>query len=720
MKVFWRTATAPTGRWLKWLVIAGWLAISVVATPLAAGLTDAQTNNASAFLPDGAESTRLLDEQRTLPGGDGVPAVAVFARDGGLTDADRAAVEKIRVELEPFAATGIPPAISSPDGRAALLTILMPQLTDAEEFTAKVERMREIVHANTPAGVEEAITGPAGLVTDSFDIFKDIDVKILMVTASVVALILLVVYRSPILWLVPLISVALADQAATAIIYLLAEHVGLVVNGQSAGILRVLVFGAGTDYALLLIARYREELTRHSDAGEAMRVALHRAGPAILAAAVTVIISLSCLLLGELNSDRGLGPVGAIGIACAFVTMTTLLPAAMVACGRRLFWPFVPRFGAAVSDTSVLEESGIWSRVGGAIERRQRLVWVVVTLILAGFATCAVTLDQGLRPDQAFRSPTESVLGQQLVAASYPPGATAPTYVMSNVAQATAVLDAVRGTPGVVTAFENARNGDLVQIVAILDAPPDTEVAYDVTRALRDAAHGIDGADALVGGNNAVNLDVREAAVRDQQMIIPIVLAVVVVILGLLLRAIVTPLVLIATVVLSFFAALGVSARTFDWGFGFAGSDPTLPLFGFIFLVALGIDYNIFLMTRVREESARLGHRAGVLHGLAVTGSVITSAGFVLAGTFSVLVILPLVQLAEVGFLVAFGVLLDTFVVRSVLVPALALDIGPNIWWPSQLARLSRNTLPPSSTDPPDADDTAVGDAGEPTPTTWA
>ncbi|KPM53014.1 membrane protein [Frankia sp. R43] len=682
-----RRAAARSTRLFPWLIVACWLLAGIAISPLAFKLTEAQTNNASAFLPKDAESTRLLEAQKKLPGGDSVPAVVVLHRDTTLTDQDLAAADALRTELRGFATTQLPAVIPSGDRRAALITVPMPQDKDADRFTANVQKMREIAErtaAGNP-GLTIAVTGPAGLLADTYDVFSKIEDALLLVTASIVAVILLVVYRSPFLWIVPLLSVGIADQMAAGLIYLLAKHADLTVNGQSSGMLRVLVFGAGTDYALLLIARYREELTRYAEPAAAMRIALHRAGPAILASAGTVIIGMLCLLLGTLNSHRGLGPVCALGILVAVVTMLTLLPAAMVVGGRRLFWPFVPELGKP-EHIEQIERTGFWARTGAAIARHPRRIWLATAAVLGALVIGMSVLPGVLRQDQAFRNEVESVKGQHLAEQSFPPGVTAPTFVVANAAHADEVAAAVRATPGVVGATESGRTSELVQFLVVLDSPPDSTDSFHSVEALRTAVHAVPGADALVGGNTAVNLDVRDAAIRDRGVIIPVVLLVVLLILGLLLRAIVAPVLLMATVVLSFFAALGASALAFRYLFHFPGIDPALPLVGFIFLVALGVDYNIFLMTRVREEAGQIGHAAGVRRGLAVTGGVITSAGVVLAATFAVLMIFPLVQLAAVGFLVSFGVLLDTLVVRSVLVPALALDVGPAVWWPSHPA----------------------------------
>jgi RND superfamily putative drug exporter len=481
------------------------------------------------------------------------------------------------------------------------------------------------------------------------------------------------------------LSAGVALIVAQAVIYLLAEHAGLVVNGQSAGILTVLVFGAGTDYALLLVARYREELRRHEDRHEAMAVALHRAGPAIIASGSTVILGMLCLLFAETNSTRSLGPVAAIGVLVALLVMISLLPALLVICGRWLFWPVKPQYGSAEPTTR-----GFWARAGNRIARRPRLVWVCTALALAVLSIGIVKLDaNGLTNAESFTGRPDSVVGEEVLAQHFPEagGAGTPVAIVADEAAAEQVRTVAAGTPGLGQVTTPVVRDGHAYMEGTLTDPPDSAAAYATIDRLRAAVHAVPDANAMVGGGTAINLDLQRAAKHDRNLIVPIVLAVVLVILMVLLRAVVSPLILIATVVLSFAAALGASALIFDWVFGFGGADSSLPLFVFVFLVALGIDYNIFLMTRVHEESRRYGTRRGALIGLAATGGVITSAGAVLAGTFAVLGTLPLVFLAELGFAVALGVLLDTIVVRSVLVTALNLDVGRHIWWPSRLAR---------------------------------
>ncbi len=442
------------------------------------------------------------------------------------------------------------------------------------------------------------------------------------------------------------------------------------------------MLGAGTDYALLLVARYREELRRHEDKHEAMALALRTAGPAIFASGLTVIAALLCLTLAEVNGTSGLGPIGALGIAVAMLAMLTLLPALLTIFGRRAFWPFIPRHGGEGAD----ETHGVWRRVGDRVAVSPRRVWIGTAALLAVFALGTLNFDNGLTQGNSFRGEVESVQGQELLAQSFPAGANAPTEVfVPEAGRAPAVIAAVRAAPGVESVAPVAQGPTGLLLSATLETPPFATESFDLIPGIRTAAKGAGGPQTLVGGATAVESDLREAAGRDTRRIVPIAILVVFLILVALLRALVAPLILIATVILSFAASLGVGAVVFDVVFGFPGSDPSLPLFTFVFLVALGIDYNIFLMARVREETQRHGTRLGMIRGLAVTGGVITSAGIVLAGTFSVLAVLPLVFLTELGFVIAFGVLLDTFIVRSILVPAMVLDVGPRIWWPSKL-----------------------------------
>jgi putative drug exporter of the RND superfamily len=693
-------ARLPAGRWSKWLVVGFWLVVFGVAGPLAGRLNSAQQNDASSWLPHNAESTQVVELAKRFAPADIFPALVVYERpDGPITPADQA---KAAADARRFATiqdvTGkvIGPVPAS-DGRALQVVVPIRVAEEGngwEELTPRVEALRSIAQADT-GGLGVYVTGPAGYFADFANVFSGFDSTLLSITAVIVVVILLVTYRSPVLWLLPLSCVFVALTAAQAVIYLLARNGGLTVNGQSAFILTVLVFGAGTDYALLLTARYREELRRHADRHQAMAVALGRAAPAIIASGATVILSLLCLLVAELASTRSLGPVMAIGVAVGLLAMLALL----VIVGRWVFWPRRPTLGSAEPT-----ERGLWARIGQRVAHRPRLVWVVTAVVLGLLALGTTGLEaNGLQSKDAFRTKPEAVTGEQVLARHFAAGAGNPVQVVGNASAAPQLQATLAGTAGVTAVTRPVIRDGAAYLEGTLTSSPDSQASYDLVDRLRVSVHAIGGAQARVGGGSAVNLDILRASRHDRNLVVPLVLVVVAIILGLLLRAVVAPLLLVATVVLSFGAALGVSTLVFDHLFGFAGADPSFPLWTFVFLVALGTDYNIFLMTRVHEEAKVHRTRRGALIGLAATGGVITSAGVVLAGTFAALGTLPLVFVTEIGFAVAFGVLLDTFVVRSVLVTALNLDVGRRIWWPSRLARTQDVPLDQLAQDEPAA-----------------
>ena len=677
----WGLISAASGRRGKWITLLLWIALIAAASPFAGKLGDVEENDAAAWLPESAESLKVEQMLDTFTTDETTDAVIVYHRDGGLTTADQSAIEADRAQFaQTYGAESVSPATTSADGLATIYSVTMPDMDDDEEADA-VDAMRAITEAHGD-GLVSKVTGPAGFNRDFNDAFSGMDSRLLLVTAGVVAVLLLLTYRSPILWILPLLSVAFADQGAMAVVYALAKHADLTVNGQSAGILPVLVFGVGTDYALLLLARYREELHRHDNHHDALRVALHRAGPAILASSATVVIGMLCLLGADLSSNKSLGPVGAVGILLSLLAMLTLLPALLAILGRRVFWPFTPKPG-----TNTNEDSRFWRGIGTRVARRPRRVWVTTAIILAAMALGLTQINDNLSTEDSFRNPPDSIEGQMLLAQSFAAGASQPNTVIANTAAADAVQQAMLSTPGIDGVEISGQYGDRTVFNVTLAAEPGSKAAYKIIDDLRAGVHAVPDADALVGGSDAQGVDIERANKRDQRTVIPAVLFVVFMVLCLLLRSIVAPLMLIATVILSFAASLGASVLVFDHIFGYGGIDPALPLLGFVFLVALGIDYNIFLMSRVHEEASKHGTREGMIKGIAVTGGVITSAGLVLAATFSVLTVMPLVQMVEIGFLVAFGVLLDTIIVRSILVPALTFHIGRRIWWPSRLSR---------------------------------
>ena len=692
------------------LVVIIWFAITGVFGPLFGKLSSVQENNNSSFLPKGAEATKAQDAIAAFTSGEtfNFPTLILFE---GKADPETFAVINQKLSTAgDLTLSGTDAKISdyimdggqitafpSEDGKAILgnvpldgnsISKLLPN--DEPVLPAVVEALREYVAPIADdLGVETYVTGPGGLLGDLFGAFGTLDSTLLLTTLGVVALILIFVYRSPVLWIIPLLSAMFALTTAGGIVYLLAKNDIIDVDGQSQGILSVLVIGAATDYALLLIARYREELHLHESRFDAMKAAYKGVWEPILASGSTVSISLLILLFSQLTNTAGLGPIGAIGIVCAMITILTLLPALLLVFGRWIFWPRRPLFDG---DDHVM--SGTWSKVAQTIGRNHRKAWVITGTVLLALAFTSTTLKaDGIGTVDTFTGNPESVVGQKLLLKHFPGGEGDPTQVVVSANKLDEVALALSAAPGVtnVAPMMDPMNPSVLKVVdgkAILNltldkAPDSVEAGNDIPK-IRQIAHAKDPS-SLVGGTSAVYFDVRTANNEDNRTIIPIILIVITIILGLLLRSILSAIVLLGTVVLSYFATLGVCALVFNHVFGFAGGDNSFPLFAFIFLVALGIDYNIFLMTRVREESMKLGTREGVIKGVTVTGAVITSAGIVLAATFAVLGLLPLVPLAELGFAVGFGVLLDTIIVRSILVPALVHEIGPKIWWPSKL-----------------------------------
>jgi putative drug exporter of the RND superfamily len=716
----------PTAAKVVGLLAVAWFLFGGAGGQFQGKLNSVQKNDNAAYLPKSAESTKVDKESQRFSTIQSIPGFIVYQRSSGLTAADRA---KMTADAAAFRTIGgvagdrvVGPVIAS-DGTTANVSVPLVGKNgnvsvNGDELVKVEKKVIATAHGGLPAGLVVHSAGPGGLLVAFIDAFTGIDGTLLVAAGVVVIGILLVVYRSPVLWFFPLFSAVLALGAASLIIYYLAKSNVLTLNGQSQGILFVLVIGAGTDYALLLISRYREELHRHDRRVDAMITAWRGAAPAIAASAITVILGLLCLTFGELNSDRSLGPVCAIGIACTVGVMLTFLPTFLVAFPRGIFWPRKPR----VDHQADIATHGVWGRFAAALGRHARMSWMVTSVALL---ICVVGLSTlktgGLGITDSFTNKPDAVQGQQIFDKSFPQGTGAPAIIVANASATDQVIETVSKVPGVATppgsvcvAPDYAKIAELTKggsvtvpaapqgcLPSALSVQPqngqilinatlvdryDTPQANEALKRIRAAVHALPGANALVGGSTAFNYDTQQASRHDRNLIIPIVLAVILVVLALLLRAIVAPVLLVLTVVLSFTATLGVCGVVFNHIFGFKNADPAFPLFAFVFLVALGIDYNIFLMTRVREETLKHGTRSGVLRGLAVTGGVITSAGVVLAATFAVLGVLPLVFLGEIGFAVAFGVLLDTILVRSVLVPALSYDIGKRIWWPSRLS----------------------------------
>ncbi|MEW1636050.1 MMPL family transporter [Streptomyces sp. NPDC093801] len=682
-----------------------WLGIGGTLGPYAGRLGEVATNDQAAFLPRSAESTRVIEARKAFERSASVPAVIVWQASGGGGIGDGQQQDATRAVAGLAGGKGIAgqpsPALRSADGAALQAVVpLSPGLGD--ERAAVLDEVRA---AAAVPGLTAQIAGPAATQADLADAFSGIDGLLLGVALGAVLLILLLVYRSVLLPFLIIISAVFALGLACAVVYALADRGVVRVDGQVQGILSILVIGAATDYALLLASRFREELTAREDRAAAAVAAVRRSAGAITASAATVALGLLALLASDLTNNRALGPVGAIGIACSVLATLTFLPAVLALLGRTAFWPAAPR----ASDTAG-EGRRLWRRVAALIDRAPRRVWVSTSLLLLVLAAFAPALSaRGVPLDEVFVKDAPSVAAQDALGRHFPGGSGQPAVIIANAAAAPEVQAAARATDGVASASPVTASGrpgggeplvvdGRIRIDATLTAAADSDAAKHTVAELRDRLHSVPAADALVGGYTAQAYDTERTAARDRTLIVPVVLAIILLILVLLLRSVLVPLLLVATVALNFLATVGVSALVFEHVLGFSGADASVPLYGFVFLVALGVDYNIFLMSRVREETLGHGVRRGVLRGLTATGGVITSAGVVLAATFAALMVIPLAFLVQIAFIVAFGVLLDTLVVRSLLVPALVIDIGPRSWWPSALGRdRGAGTGPPAA-----------------------
>ncbi|MEU4295125.1 MMPL family transporter [Kribbella sp. NPDC026596] len=699
----WRAAIAA--------VLIGWLVLGALGGPTVGKLSEVQENDNANFLPKQAESTLVAGESAKFVDSKALPYFVLITRDSGITPHDLAKAQAFLARVPTldlgdgktigdYLAAPAKTVIPSEDKKALLLTVEL----DGERADDVVKQGETVLYAVadtmrtdikqelTPTGLSVYVTGPGGVFADFVVAFSGIDGILLGVALAVVFVILLIVYRSPILPIAVLLTAIFGLALAALVIYPLAKNDVLELNGQSQGILFILVVGAATDYSLLLVSRYKEELHDYESKYEAMKVAWRASIEPIAASAATVILSLLCLLLSQLGSTKGLGPVGAIGIAGALIAAMSFLPAILLAFGRRIFWPSIPRLDHVHAGDQVGGRK-LWGRVSGLVGRRPRRVWVISVLALLACAAFLPTFKaSGISQEDLFLDKVESVTGQQELAKHFDAGAGTPVQILTPVAQADQVVQTALQVDGVSTASASTAPGVPPKVVdgkvlvqATLKVPADSPDATKVVEHLRAELDKVS-PEVLVGGNTAINLDVLDASKRDLRVIIPSILAVIFVVLMLLLRSLVAAVLLVVANVLSFGATVGVSALAFNHIFDFPGADPSIPLYAFVFLVALGIDYSIFLMTRVREESQEQGTRPGILVGLAVTGGVITSAGVVLAATFSALAVLPILFLVQIAFMVAFGVLLDTTVVRSLLVPSLAYDIGKKVWWPSKLS----------------------------------
>lgn len=693
-------------------VLIAWLVLGSLGGPTVGRLSEVQENDNANFLPKQAESTLVANESAKFIDSKALPYFVLIERDAGITPEDLAKANAFLTKVPTielgngktigdYLAAPAKTLIPSADKKALLITVELDGdradevVTEGETVLfAVADQMRnEIKQSLTPSGLQVYVTGPGGVFADFVVAFGGIDGILLGVALAVVFLILLIVYRSPVLPIAVLLTAVFGLALAALVVYPLAKNDVIELNGQSQGILFILVVGAATDYSLLLVSRYKEELHDYESKYQAMRIAWRASIEPIAASAATVILGLLCLLLSQLGSTKGLGPVGAIGIAGALVSSMTFLPAVLLAFGRRIFWPSIPRLDHVHAKDQVGGRK-LWGRVSGLVGRSPRKVWALSALALLACGAFLPTFKaDGISQEELFLNKVESVTGQEELAKHFDAGAGTPVQILTPLDQSDKVVQTAMKVDGVATASASVAPGMPPKVVegkvlvqATLKVAADSPEATKVVEHLRTELDTVS-PDILVGGNTAINLDVMDASNRDLKVIIPTILAVIFVVLMLLLRSVVAAILLVVCNVLSFGATVGVSAIAFNHVFDFPGADPSIPLYAFVFLVALGIDYSIFLMTRVREESHRQGTHRGVLIGLAVTGGVITSAGVVLAATFSALAVLPILFLVQIAFMVAFGVLLDTTVVRSLLVPALSYDLGRKVWWPSRLSR---------------------------------
>lgn len=690
------------------VLVVVWFTVAGIGGPYFGKIGDVASNDQTTFLPASAESTQVASELKKFQDQSSIPAIIVFSNnDQALSDDTIATITRETKQLGDIngVAGGISPVIVSDDSQAAFIVVSMESGVDYKDFTAEIQQSLEA----SSIDVSYAVTGPVGFLHDLGKAFAGIDGILLIVALSVVFIILIIVYRSPILPFLVLFTSLFALCAAILVVYYLAKAGIVTLNGQVQGILFILVIGAATDYALLFVARYREELKHYEKPYHALIAGWKHSIEPIAAAGGTVIAGLLCLLLSDLNSNKALGPVGAIGIALAIISALTLLPSLLLVWGRKVFWPRIPQYQKGI--TATVAKTGLWQNLAQFVAKHSRVIWIStsVILIVCSFGLLQLKAD-GVPQSEFVLGTSEARDGQAIIDAHFPGGSGTPAYVIvsaKNINSAVTVLEENSGVASVSARSDTSPSGSVplgkakiastypfagatpkevdgeVLLEVTLEDTADSEAAQETITEIRTALHKIDES-ARVGGTAAVQLDTRVTAERDRLIVIPTVLVVITIILMVLLRSILAPLILLVTTVLSFAATLGISALVFNNILGFPGADPSVVLFGFIFLVALGIDYNIFLMTRVREESLKQGTRKGTLAGLIATGGVITSAGIVLAATFAALAVIPILFLAQLAFIVAFGVLLDTIVVRSLLVPALAHDIGKKIWWPSK------------------------------------
>ncbi|WP_028804597.1 MMPL family transporter [Streptomyces sp. 142MFCol3.1] len=687
------TTTRTRRRAVPWVLLGLWVAVLAVVGPFASKLADVQHDRAVDYLPASADSTQVAKIEDRLPGGESTELVLVYHRDGGLSAADRATAARQVADIagrEPL--TAPPKGVPSRDGTTLMYPVASSAPgNDEKKRDAFVDDVRDV--ARSENGMDVEVGGQGALATDASEVYGSLGGPLLYTTVAVVAVLLILIYRSPLLWLVPLAVAGVADYLSMGVAYGLHQAFGTSISGQSSGVMTILVFGAGTDYALLLISRYREELRRVEHPYDAMRQALRGCAPAVLASSGTVAAGLLCLLAADLNSSRGMGPMGTVGVLCALVAMLTLLPAVLVVLGRRVFWPLVPVFGSEPR-----QRRSLFAAMGSSAGRRPLTVLAGGAVLLGALAVGALNLPGSLKQEDTFVDTPDSVAAMETLARAYPGQGTQPITVMAPTDRARAALAEIRHHRGVAGADPGRSGKGWTEISVTAKGAPQSAAETATIKSLREDLDRGETKGSYVGGASAQQIDLQDTNARDRLVVVPIVLVSVLLILVALLRSLVAPLLLVVAVVAVWGAALGIGGLVFGPLFGFEGTDPGLGLLSFVFLVALGVDYGIFLMHRMREESLNGSEpAAAALTALRTTGGVIASAGLVLAATFAVLTNMGLVQLVELGFVIAVGVLLDTFLVRTYLVTSASVALRRRVWWPGRLAREPRPPEPPKT-----------------------
>ncbi|MBC7276178.1 MMPL family transporter [Nocardioides sp.] len=672
-----RLARVTTRKATAWVVLV--VAFLLAGGVMALGSSLGETSSAPDPLPADAESAQVAELQQRFPGGDVLPAVAVVERAGGLTEEDREWVGEVSRRWAEVTGNEVSPPIPATDGEALIVAVDVDADVTGLDLTELVDDLREAADEDRPDGLTVQLTGGAAFAADISSAFEGADLRLLLVTAVVVALLLILTYRSPVLWLVPLTVIAVADRTASVATQIIAEWIGTGLDGSTSGITSVLVFGAGTNYALLMVSRYREELRRHAHHRDALAAAVRGSSEAIVASNLTVVLALLVLTLSVAPNTRSLGVSAAIGLLIALLFALLVLPAALSLFGRGLFWPFVPRNGEEEKS-----RDGVWFRIARAVVSRPAVVLAAAAVILGVLASGLLGVKVGLSQTDQFRVEAESVDGLETLSKHFPPGAADPVTIVVGADEAEKVLATVNQIDGVDSARPSGETDDLVKITATLEDAPATAESIETIETMRSE---LDGTGALVGGSVAKDLDSRNGAERDLKVIIPLILLVVLLVLFVVLRSVVTPLVLVTISVIATLSALGLGAWMSTHVFGFPALDVSTPIYAFLFLVALGVDYTVFLVLRAREESAEHSTVDAMVMAVGLTGGVITSAGIVLAAVFAVLGVLPLITLTQVGLIVGLGILLDTFLVRTVVVPAVFALVGERIWWSAAISR---------------------------------